>query len=74
MNKNVTELGQLRKVISKLELLKDDTEITFEFLMTAFFPSIWQNIQEEMRRQYTLGYIEGQQEVKNEQDSLKGND
>ena len=40
-------------------------EISFEFLVGSCFPKIMDNIKEEMRRQYTLGYIEGQKEVKN---------
>jgi hypothetical protein len=31
MNKIVTRLGQIRKMVNKLKLHSDDTEITFEF-------------------------------------------
>ena len=41
-------------------------EVTFEFIVGSCFPDIMNNIKEEMRRQYTLGYVEGQKE--------KGND
>lgn len=34
-------------------------EITFEFLVGSCFPEIMNNIKEEMRRQYTLGYTAG---------------
>ena len=37
-------------------------EVSFEFLVASCFPHIFENIKEEMRRQYTLGYIDGQKE------------
>ena len=39
-------------------------ELRFELVVGSLFPDIMDNIKEEMRRQYTLGYIEGQKEVK----------
>lgn len=56
----------MRKVLKKMENLPDKTEITFEFLLTALFPSVWYNIQEEMRNQYTKGYLQGKEDAKNE--------
>lgn len=41
-------------------------EISFEFLVGSCFPKAMENIKEEMRRQYTLGYIEGQKEGKDD--------
>ena len=37
----------------------EDTEISFEFIIASLFPTSWKNIQEEMNRQYTKGYIQG---------------
>jgi tRNA U54 and U55 pseudouridine synthase Pus10 len=39
-------------------------EVSFEFLVGSCFPKALENIKEEMRRQYTLGYVEGQKEGK----------
>ena len=39
-------------------------EVSFEFLVGSCFPQALDNIKEEMRRQYTLGYVEGQKEGK----------
>ena len=39
-------------------------EVSFEFLVGSCFPKALDNIKEEMRRQYTLGYVEGQKEGK----------
>lgn len=37
----------------------EDTEISFEFIIASLFPTSWKNIQEEMSRQYTKGYVQG---------------
>ena len=37
----------------------ENTEISFEFIIASLFPTSWKNIQEEMNRQYTKGYIQG---------------
>lgn len=39
-------------------------EIRFEFIISALFPEIYENIQEEMRKQHALGFIEGQNSIK----------
>ena len=41
-----------------------DVELSFEFFMTSFFPRCWDNIQDALTRQYTLGYIEGSKQEK----------
>lgn len=43
----------------------NDVDLSFEFMLTAFFPSCWNNIQEALNRQYTLGYIAGTKDAKN---------
>ncbi len=58
-----------RETIDKLykQIKKHDMkEISFEFLVGSCFPKIMDNIKEEMRRQYTLGFVEGQKEKSNE--------
>lgn len=62
MNKIVTRLGQVRKMVNRLKLHSDDTEITFEFMLSFLFPSVWNSIQEEIKRQHTLGFIEGKKD------------
>lgn len=42
-------------------------EISFEFLVGSCFPKALENIKEEMRRQYTLGYIAGQKGEDNDE-------
>ncbi len=50
------------------KIIKDNNmkEVSFEFLVGSCFPNALQNIKEEMRRQYTMGYTEGLKERKDE--------
>ncbi len=53
------------KKLHKIDKIIKDTnmkEVSFEFLIGSCFPKALQNIKEEMRRQYTLGYTEGLKE------------
>ena len=42
----------------------EEVEITFEYLVGSFFPKIVENIQKEMSKQYTLGYLQRVNEEK----------
>lgn len=48
--------------IDKIVKENNMKEVSFEFLIGSCFPKALQNIKEEMRRQYTLGYTEGLKE------------
>ena len=53
------------KKLHKIDKIIKDTnmkEVSFEFLIGSCFPKALQNIKEEMRRQYTLGYTAGLKE------------
>ena len=54
----IETLDKVYNIIKKHEM----QEVSFEFLVGSCFPHIFENIKEEMRRQYTLGYIDGQKE------------
>ena len=41
----------------------EDVDLSLEFILTAFFPTCWYNIQSALNKQYTLGYIAGQKEA-----------
>ena len=42
----------------------NDVDLSFEFILTAFFPTCWNNVQEALNRQYTLGYIAGTKDAR----------
>lgn len=43
----------------------NDVDLSFEFILTAFFPTCWNNVQNALKHQYTLGYIAGTKEASN---------
>lgn len=48
------------EALYKIAKRKGLKELTFEFVVGSCFPDIFNNVQEEMRRQFTMGYIAGQ--------------
>ena len=45
-----------------------DVDLSFEFMLTAFFPTCWNNIQSALSHQYTLGYIAGRKGEREEKE------
>ncbi len=50
-----------RKIADMLESknMQPDDDVKFELIIGSCFPNIYKNIKEELRRQYTLGYLDG---------------
>lgn len=59
---DIERFNKIVKAIRRNEM----KEISFEFLVGSCFPKVMDNIREEMRRQYTLGYTTGLKEGKEE--------
>lgn len=57
-------VSQLRKLVQKTQMLEDDTPISFELVMTALFPTVYQNIQKYSNDCYTSGYLQGLKDAK----------
>lgn len=57
---DIEKFNKVVKAIRKSNM----KEVSFEFLVGCCFPKALENVKEEMRRQYTLGYVEGQKEGK----------
>lgn len=58
------KLSQLKRIIAAWEAIKckdsdEDVEMTIEYLIGSCFPGLWKKFQDNIREQYTLGYIEG---------------
>lgn len=73
MSKNVVpsiKLSDAERILASLRAHADqlegveDLELSFEYMLTAMFPTCWENIKAEMNRQYTAGFIAGQNEPK----------
>ena len=59
---DVTTLDRVKKVINSINTFdKPDEEvlINFEYLMGSCFPSMFQNVLDKIKKERTIGYIEG---------------
>jgi hypothetical protein len=67
MDKITVTYGKLKKIMKQLRQMnfQDSDEVSFEFIIGSCFPDIYNNIQEEMRRQHAMGYAEGLKKDKN---------
>lgn len=52
----------------------ENAEVSFEFIIASLFPTSWKNIQEEMNRQYTKGYIQGRLDKEKENQKMSYHD
>lgn len=63
MNEITVKYKDLKKLMrlirEKTPDLHDETEISFEFVMSLCFPYVLKNIQDEMKRQHAQGYADG---------------
>ena len=61
-------LSDLKKLTERVGSVSDETDpvITFEFIIASLFPTSWKNMQNELSRQYTLGYMQGHKDAESE--------
>lgn len=66
-NVYVSDLERLAQKIRSV-VGTENAEVSFEFIIASLFPTSWKNIQEEMNRRYTKGYIQGRldKEIENQ--------
>ena len=57
-NVYVSDLENLAKKV-RTATGEKNVEISFEFIIASLFPTSWKNIQNDLNRQYTKGYIQG---------------
>ena len=59
------KLSDVEKMVRaiKKDAGDNDVDLSLEFILTAFFPTCWNNMQAALNRQYTLGYIAGQKDA-----------
>lgn len=57
-------LSVLRKIVKKFESQPDTFRLTFTYIMTACFPTVFENIMSYCKDCYTQGYIIGLKEGK----------
>ena len=61
-------LSDLEKLVERTRkhIGNENVEISFEYILTALFPTAWNNIQASLSQQYTLGYIQGRKDTEEE--------
>lgn len=62
----IITVGQLRKLMKKLEVFEDGAELTFEFMMTALYPDVFKRIKKYSNDCYTSGYLAGLKDGKDD--------
>lgn len=60
MIEDITKV-ETKKIKKIYKVLKDKgiEEVSFEFVIGSLFPKVYENIKEELRLQYTMGYAAG---------------
>lgn len=59
------KLSDVERMVASVKKNTDDKDVdlSLEFILTAFFPTCWNNVQAALNKQYTLGYIAGQRDA-----------
>ena len=59
------KLSDVERMVAsvKKNVGSEDVDLSLEFILTAFFPTCWNNVQAALNKQYTLGYIAGQRDA-----------
>ena len=59
------KLSDVERMVAsvKKNVGNEDVDLSLEFILTAFFPTCWNNVQAALNKQYTLGYIAGQRDA-----------
>ena len=69
-------LTKVKKLIARVEqyneennIKEEDCEVSFELLIGSLYPQIMKNINSEINRQYTLGYMKGLEDNENKRNT-----
>ena len=71
MNKidiSIVKLSHLEKVVKNLRRQSGtkDMDITFEYLCSSCFPTIWNNVKDALTEEYRKGYLDGEKAAKDD--------
>lgn len=71
-----TKLSTIEKMIAsiKKQVGDNDVELSFEYIIGSLFPTAWKNIQDDLSRQYTLGYIQARSTMVSERTDKEDSD
>lgn len=65
MIKDITKV-KVDKIVRMCKVLEDNgyEEASFEFVIGSLFSKVYENVKEELRQQYTQGFLDGQKRRK----------
>ena len=60
LNENMAYVpaGRVKHIAKILKKHPDDTQVSLEFILTALFPTVWENIKIYGKDCYTAGYLQ----------------
>lgn len=61
----IINYGKLKDFINNMGV-REDTEVTLMYLISALFPTAYKNFEKGMMDQYTKGYMQGREDVEYE--------
>jgi len=67
------QMKRVRRFVEKMKNLDDTDHVSFEMILTAFFPNAWNNIMEYSNKCYMEGFVEGRRVVEEKKDEDQGN-
>ncbi len=61
-------IQDLEKLTQKIRSVvgTENAEVSFEFIIASLFPTSWENIQNALKHQHTLGYLQGRKDKEQE--------
>lgn len=67
-NLGITRLSHLEKIVKNLRKVNGmkDQEITFEYLCSSCFPTVWNNVKDALAEEYRKGYLDGEKAAKDD--------
>lgn len=60
---------KIKDFINAMPVANDETIIPLTYLLTALYPNALKNLQDFMKKQYTMGYAQALEDIKNEKEN-----
>ena len=73
-NYGTVRISEIKNFLRKVEKLPEakavpDYPVPAQLVINSLFPNLWENFLNNIKQQYTLGYIQGRKEALGEEDN-----
>jgi len=68
MDDSTLGLVSVADIKKAINLLTDDAQLSFEYMVASFYPKAYENMQSLLKDAYTQGYIQAQNELKGDKE------